>query len=109
MMDYFFFFSFKLLIVASFPCRDNCRGQHFKGTIRADGKVVLVTGANTGIGLETARELAQRGAEVYMLCRNMKRCELSRKEIVADTGNEAVHCRQCDLSSQQSIREFVKM
>lgn len=56
-------------------------GGTFESDIRADGKVIVVTGANTGIGKETARELAKRGAHVYMACRDMERCE---KVITAD-------------------------
>lgn len=40
-----------------------------------ENKVVIVTGANTGIGKETAKELAWRKAKVYMACRNMRKCE----------------------------------
>lgn len=36
---------------------------------------MIITGANTGIGKETARDLAKRKAIVYMACRDMKRCE----------------------------------
>lgn len=43
--------------------------------MEAKDKVVIVTGANTGIGKETAWELARRGAKVYMACRDLKRCE----------------------------------
>lgn len=41
--------------------------------------MVIVTGANTGIGKETAWEMARRGAKVYMACRDLKRCEQVRK------------------------------
>lgn len=41
----------------------------------AEDKVVIVTGANTGIGKETVRDLAKRKAKVYMACRDLKRCE----------------------------------
>lgn len=80
----------------------------FSNKIDAKDKVIIVTGANTGIGLETARELAKRGAHVYMACRNMKKCEKAREEIVLESKNRFVYCRPCDLSSMESIREFVK-
>lgn len=53
-------------------------GKEFNENIRADGKVVIVTGGNTGIGKETVRELAKRGAKVYMACRDLKKCEKVR-------------------------------
>lgn len=48
---------------------------------RADGKVIIVTGANTGIGKETVWELARRGAKIYMACRDLKKCEEVCKKI----------------------------
>lgn len=85
-------------------------GLRYQGldTSRAEGKVIIVTGANTGIGKETAWELARRRAKVYMACRDMQKCEAAREEIVLDTKNKYVYCRQCDLASLESIREFVK-
>nr|XP_022913008.1 retinol dehydrogenase 12-like [Onthophagus taurus] len=82
-------------------------GMQYRKDVRANDKVVIVTGANTGIGKETAWELARRGAKVYMACRDMRRCEKTREEIVVDTKNKYVYCRKCDLSSLKSIREFV--
>lgn len=70
------------------------------------GKVVIVTGGNSGIGLETAKDLASRGARVIIACRNVKRAEVAREEIVKFSGNNDVHCRQLDLSSLRSVREF---
>ena len=43
---------------------------------RLDGKIVLITGANSGIGYETALDLAKRGAEIMMACRSMERVKL---------------------------------
>lgn len=68
---------------------------------------MIVTGANTGIGKETAHELARRGGTVYLACRDMTKCEEARKAIVLDTKNRAVFCRELDLASFQSIRNFV--
>lgn len=47
----------------------------FRNIIRMDGKTVIVTGCTSGIGKETARELAKRGARVIMACRNMEAAE----------------------------------
>nr|CAD7414070.1 unnamed protein product [Timema poppensis] len=58
--------------------RDYSGGNTYNGTTRADGKVVIVTGANTGVGKETVRELAARGAHVILACRDMDKCEKRR-------------------------------
>ncbi|CAL8293045.1 unnamed protein product [Merluccius merluccius] len=74
--------------------------------VRLQGKTVLITGANTGIGKETARELAQRGARVVMGCRDVSRAEQAALEIRVSTGNQEVVVRQLDLSSLSSVRNF---
>lgn len=55
--------------------RDWIGGERLQRNISAKGKVVIVTGANTGIGKETAMDLARREATVYMACRDLRRCE----------------------------------
>ncbi|CAH1995560.1 unnamed protein product [Acanthoscelides obtectus] len=51
-------------------------GSKYEGDKKSgEGKVAIVTGANTGIGKETTWELARRGAKVYMACRDLTRCE----------------------------------
>ncbi|XP_058464612.1 retinol dehydrogenase 14 isoform X3 [Malaya genurostris] len=71
-----------------------------------EGKTVIITGANSGIGKETARDLAKRGARIIMACRNMATARVARDEIAQESGNEAVFVKKLDLSSQASIREF---
>lgn len=71
-----------------------------------DEKVVIITGANAGIGRATAMELARRGARVYLACRSIERGEAARQEIIKETDNQEVFCRQLDLGSMQSIRDF---
>lgn len=68
------------------------------------GKVCAITGANSGIGLAASRELARRGATVYLLARNRERGEAARAQIVDQTGNSNVYLESIDLSSVASVR-----
>src|SRR5436189_1146360 len=72
------------------------------------GKICMVTGANSGIGKATALALAQMGATVVMVCRDRARGEEARSEIITKSRNNAVDLLQADLSSQQSIRQLVE-
>jgi NAD(P)-dependent dehydrogenase (short-subunit alcohol dehydrogenase family) len=72
------------------------------------GKICMVTGANSGIGKATALELAQMGATVIMVCRDPARGEEARSEITTKSTNNAVDLLLADLSSQQSIRQLVE-
>ena len=70
------------------------------------GKVCLITGANSGIGKATALGLAHMGATVVMVCRDRARGEEAQREIKTQSGNDAVDLLLADLSSQQSIRQL---
>ncbi|KAJ8733300.1 hypothetical protein PYW08_001598 [Mythimna loreyi] len=70
------------------------------------GKVTIVTGGNKGIGYETAKNLAERGARVILACRNEGLGIAARDKIIKATGNTDVHYRQLDLSSLASVRAF---
>lgn len=71
-------------------------------------KICIVTGANSGIGKVTARELAKMGAEVIMVCRNQKKGEDALAEVIMDSKNNKVKLMLCDFSSQKSIRAFAE-
>ncbi|XP_028288470.1 retinol dehydrogenase 12 [Parambassis ranga] len=89
-------------------CRSVCC-NHWSSEERLDGKTVIITGANTGIGKETARDLARRGARIIMACRDLERAEEARTDILEDTGNENVVIRKLDLSDIKSIRAFAEI
>ncbi|KAK0179882.1 hypothetical protein PV327_005593 [Microctonus hyperodae] len=68
------------------------------------GKIALVTGANTGIGFETAKSLAFHGCTVIMACRNIKKGEEAIEKIKSQRGNVSCDILQLDLSSLHSVR-----
>ena len=80
-------------------------GQYIKDT-RIDGKVVIITGANSGIGKETAIDLAKRGGKIYIACRDIKRGEDALTEIKLESKSENVYFLQLDLASLDSVRDF---
>jgi NAD(P)-dependent dehydrogenase (short-subunit alcohol dehydrogenase family) len=71
---------------------------------RLDGRTCLITGATSGIGLETARGLAALGAQVVMVGRDRARGEQARKQVVEKSGNDRVDLLLADLSSLAGIR-----
>lgn len=68
------------------------------------GKRVVITGANSGIGLETTRVLASRGAAVVAACRSAERAEVVLEPLRRETGNAAITFLSLDLSSLESVR-----
>jgi protochlorophyllide reductase len=71
-------------------------------------KTILVTGCNSGIGLEAARILARQGNTIVMACRTMEKARQAADKIKAETADANLIPAECDLSSQDSIRNFVK-
>ena len=71
-------------------------------------KVVIITGANKGIGKEATKEIAKLGAKVYMACRSLDSAEQVRNEIVKETGNPNVFVKHLDLASVESIQKFAE-
>ena len=68
------------------------------------GKVCVVTGANSGIGKETALGLARLGATVVLVCRSQERGTAALAEIEQQSGNDSVSLLVADLSSQRQVR-----
>ncbi|KAM8963983.1 retinol dehydrogenase 13 isoform 2-T2 [Lycaon pictus] len=86
--------------------RDYIAGGACPSKATIPGKTVIVTGANTGIGKQTALELARRGGNIILACRDMEKCEAAAKEIRGETLNHRVSAWHLDLASLKSIREF---
>lgn len=73
------------------------------------GRRWLVTGANSGIGRESALALADLGAEVVLLCRNAERGTEAARAIREETGNSSVHARTVDMSDLASVRDAAQV
>ena len=74
--------------------------------MKLDGKTVIITGANTGIGLETAVDLAKRNARVILACRSVERGERAVVEVKERSRNDNVVFVQLDLASLDCVRDF---
>ncbi|GLV60640.1 oxidoreductase [Dictyobacter sp. S3.2.2.5] len=76
--------------------------------ISMSGKRVVITGASSGIGIETAQVLASIGADVTLAVRNMEAGRRVANDISATTGNSRVHVKALDLSDLDSVAAFVQ-
>ncbi|XP_057223382.1 dehydrogenase/reductase SDR family member 12 isoform X1 [Malurus melanocephalus] len=72
------------------------------------GRSFLVTGANSGIGKATAKEIARRGGTVHLVCRNKERAEVAKEEIVTETGNQNIFLHIVDISNPKEIWKFAE-
>jgi len=72
------------------------------------GKTCLVTGANSGIGKETALGLARMGARVVLVCRNQQKGEAALAEIRRETGSSQVDLLLADMSSFAAVRTLAE-
>lgn len=72
------------------------------------GRVAVVTGANSGLGLVTARELAKAGAVVVLACRNMAKGEAAVGSIRAEAPGATLALERLDLASLDSVRGFAE-
>jgi NAD(P)-dependent dehydrogenase (short-subunit alcohol dehydrogenase family) len=71
------------------------------------GRTVVVTGANSGLGLHTTMELARRGAHVVMACRDSTRGSMALEQVTEEVPQAYVETRPLDLADLASVRAFV--
>lgn len=74
---------------------------------KLNNKICLITGATSGIGKVSARELANSGLTVIINGRNLEKCKKTVQEIKRITGNNKVAYILADLSSQKEVRNLV--
>jgi NAD(P)-dependent dehydrogenase (short-subunit alcohol dehydrogenase family) len=70
------------------------------------GRIAIVTGANVGLGFETALGLAAKGCSVVLACRNIAKAEAAKAGILARHPKASIHCMALDLASLRSVRKF---
>lgn len=83
----------------------------YEGDQKLDGKTVVLSGGDAGVGKEAAAQFLKRGARVIMASSDMDRCKKARKEVYINVKrkkivNKNIVCEELDLGSYQSIREF---
>jgi NAD(P)-dependent dehydrogenase (short-subunit alcohol dehydrogenase family) len=70
------------------------------------GKVIIVTGANSGIGFEAAKEFARKGAQTILVCRSMDKAKAALAQIRGELPEAKAETMQLDLASQASVHHF---
>ncbi|HSI67054.1 MAG TPA: oxidoreductase [Planococcus sp. (in: firmicutes)] len=75
---------------------------------RLDGKTVIITGGNSGIGLEAAKALAQKGATIILAVRNEEKGNLAWNQIMEEIPSARVKIMKLDLADLESVRSFAE-
>src|SRR5690348_14116401 len=70
------------------------------------GRIALITGANSGLGYESAVGLARKGAQVIMACRSLDKAERARQDVLRRAPGASLEVMALDLCSLASIRAF---
>jgi NAD(P)-dependent dehydrogenase (short-subunit alcohol dehydrogenase family) len=70
------------------------------------GKVMIVTGGNSGLGYEAVKALAKKGAKVYMTSRSMEKGQNAQKQILDDVPSATIELAQLNLADLSSVRKF---
>ena len=72
------------------------------------GKVIIVTGANGGLGFESAKEFSRKGAQTILACRNMDKAQAALSTIQTEIPHAHVRMMHLDLASLRSVRQFAE-
>ncbi len=81
---------------------------NFEAIPDQSGRTAIVTGANTGIGYETARALARKGAQVILACRDEQKGAAAAERIQAEKPAGSVRAQALDLSDLESVKRFAE-
>lgn len=76
--------------------------------VNLSGRVVIVTGANSGIGKSASVSLASKGAEIHMVCRSEERANAARADIIKESKNENIHVHIVDMSNTADVIKFAQ-
>jgi len=76
--------------------------------VNLTGKIIMVTGANSGIGKSASVTLASKGAEIHMVCRSEERANAAKADIIKESGNENVHVHIVDMSATADVIKFAQ-
>ncbi|XP_065816810.1 dehydrogenase/reductase SDR family member 13 [Labrus bergylta] len=96
-------------VIAAYVFREIVvKGKKFTSTVKLHGKTAIVTGSNTGIGKETAIDLAKRGARVVLACRSKQRGEAALEDVKKVSERQHAVFMQLDLGSLKSVRSFAE-
>ena len=90
-------------LIGLYYLRKWCEGGHCYSRARLDGKTVVITGCNTGIGRTTALDLSKRGAKIAMACRNLEQTKIVAEEIRKEGGGK-VAIYKLDLANLASVK-----
>ena len=72
-----------------------------------DLKTIIITGANSGLGFETAKKIAKnQNYQIILACRNKEKAEKAREDIIKETSNQNVKVMILDTSSLKSVRNL---
>ncbi|MET0287507.1 MAG: oxidoreductase [Polyangiales bacterium] len=75
---------------------------------KLDGKTILITGANSGLGLDSAKALAKRGAHVVLACRTLAKARSAEEAIRVETPGAKLSSQAVDLADLGSVRAFAR-